>query len=56
MLQHHYNRGCMPRRNRYLMDHPAMLITVYNGMLGGTMYTISYAVKRGLDMVTSDIP
>ena len=32
------------------------LIAVYDGMLGGTMYTISYAMKRGLDVVTLDIP
>ena len=56
MLQHHYDRGCMLRRNRYLVDHSAMLIAVYDGMLGGTMYTISYAMKRGLDVVTLDIP
>ena len=54
MLQHHYDRGCMLRRNRYLVDHSAMLIAVYDGMLGGTMYTISYAMKRGLDVVTLD--
>ena len=42
--------------NRYLVDHSAMLIAVYDGMLGGTMYTISYAMKRGLDVVTLDIP
>ena len=40
----------------YLVDHSAMLIAVYDGMLGGTMYTISYAMKRGLDVVTLDIP
>ncbi|MFR3921869.1 MAG: SLOG family protein [Dysosmobacter welbionis] len=34
MLQHHYDRGCMLRRNRYLVDHSAMLIAVYDGMLG----------------------
>ena len=38
------------------VDHSAMLIAVYDGMLGGTMYTISYAMKRGLDVVTLDIP
>ena len=56
MLQHHYDRGCMLRRNRYLVDHSAMLLAVYYGLVGGTMYTISYAMKRGLDVVTLDIP
>ena len=34
MLQHHYDKGCMLRRNRYLVDHSSMLIAVYDGMLG----------------------
>ncbi len=38
MLQHHYDRGCMLRRNRYLVDHSAMLIAVYDGMLGNHVY------------------
>ncbi|MFQ7453790.1 MAG: SLOG family protein [Flavonifractor plautii] len=38
MLQHHYDRGCMLRRNRYLVDHSAMLIAVYDGMLGDHVY------------------
>ena len=55
MLQHHYNKGCMLRRNRYLVDHSAMLIAVYDGMLGGTMYTLSYAMKRGLETVILEV-
>ena len=50
LVQRHYDRGCMFRRNRYLVDHAARLIAVYDGMLGGTMYTISYAMKQGLDL------
>ena len=55
MLQHHYDKGCMLRRNRYLVDHSAMLIAVYDGMLGGTMYTLSYAMKRGLETVILEV-
>lgn len=50
MVQRHYDKGCMLRRNRYLVDHAARLISVYNGMLGGTMYTISHAMKQGLEL------
>ena len=50
MVQRHYDKGCMLRRNRYLVDHAARLIAVYNGMLGGTMYTISHAMKQGLEL------
>ena len=55
MLQHHYDKGCMLRRNRYLVDHSSMLIAVYDGMLGGTMYTLSYAMKRGLETVILEL-
>ena len=55
MLQHHYDKGCMLRRNRYLVDHSSMLIAVYDGMLGGTMYTLSYAMKRGLETVVLEV-
>ena len=55
MLQHHYDKGCMLRRNRYLVDHSSMLIAVYDGMLGGTMYTLSYAMKKGLELKILDV-
>ena len=55
LLQHHYDKGCMLRRNRYLVDHSSMLIAVYDGMLGGTMYTLSYAMKRGLETVILEV-
>ena len=55
MLQHHYDKGCMLRRNRYLVDHSSMLIAVYDGMLGGTMYTLSYAMKLGLETVILEV-
>ena len=50
MVQRRYDKGCMLRRNRYLVDHAARLIAVYDGMLGGTMYTISYAMKQDLEL------
>ncbi len=50
MVQRHYDKGCMLRRNRYLVDHASRLIAIYDGMLGGTMYTISYAMKQELDL------
>lgn len=48
LVQRRYDRFCMFRRDRYLVDHASHLIAVYGGLLGGTMYTISYATKRGL--------
>ncbi len=55
VVQHHYDRGCMLRRNRYMADRSAMLIAAYDGLMGGTMYTIQYAMKRGLEIVMLDI-
>ncbi|MEG1858395.1 MAG: SLOG family protein [Pseudoflavonifractor sp.] len=55
MVQHHYDKACMLRRNRYMVDHSAMVIAAYDGMLGGTMYTIAYAMKQGLAVVTLDV-
>ncbi len=51
MVQRQYDRGCMQRRNRYMVDRSARLIAVYDGLLGGTTYTIHYAMQRGLDVV-----
>lgn len=55
MVQRHYDRDCMRRRNRYMVDRSARLIAVYDGMLGGTMYTIHYAMQRGVDVVMIDL-
>ncbi len=50
LVQRRYDRSCMLRRDRYLVDHASHLIAVYGGLLGGTMYTISYAKKQGLTL------
>ena len=55
MVQHHYDRGCMLRRDRYMVDRSAMIIAVYGGVLGGTMYTLSYAMKKGLELKILDV-
>ena len=53
-MQRHYDKGCMLRRNRYMVDRSSRLIAVYDGLLGGTMYTVSYAMKQGLKVVLLD--
>ena len=41
-----YHDGCMLERNRYLVDHAACLLAVYNGeWRGGTAMTVRYARK-----------
>lgn len=56
MVQRSYDRGCMLRRNRYMVDRSSLLIAVYDGMLGGTMYTLTYAMRKELEIVTLDLP
>lgn len=47
-----YQPGCMLERNRYLVDHAACLLAVYNGeQRGGTAMTVRYAKKLGRKMI-----
>ncbi len=55
LIQHHYDQGCMLRRNRYMVDHAQELIAVYDGRMGGTMYTIRYAMKEGLRVTLLEV-
>ncbi|MBP1757969.1 MAG: hypothetical protein H6Q61_218 [Firmicutes bacterium] len=55
VIQHQYTSGCLLRRNRYLVDHSSRIIAAYNGQGGGTLYTITYAMKNNLDMVIVDV-
>ena len=48
MVQDHYSQGCMQRRNRYMVDHSAFVIAVYDGQSGGTRRTLEYAIMRGV--------
>ena len=47
-----YQEGCMLERNRYLVDHAACLLAVYNGeWRGGTAMTVRYAQKLGREVI-----
>ena len=54
LVQHRYDRFCMMRRNRYMVDHSDLLIAVHDGLPGGTRYTIEYALRRGVNII--DVP
>lgn len=54
LVQEHYTKGCMLRRNRYMVDHSALLIAVYDGVSGGTRRTLEYAIRQKVPFV--DIP
>ena len=51
VVQDRYGPGCMQRRNRYMVDHAARLIGVYDGVpKGGTAQTVLYALRKGLHL------
>ena len=51
LVQDHYSPGCMQRRNRYMVDHSALVIAVFNGQSGGTRQTLAYALAQGIPFV-----
>lgn len=43
-----FDKGCMFRRNRYLVDHSNVVLAAYDGYSGGgTAMTVEYAHKTG---------
>lgn len=51
----HYNKYCMYKRNRALVDMCDVLVAVYDGKKGGTQYTVDYAESKGR-MVITELP
>lgn len=50
-----YSSNCMLQRNRYLVDHAACLLAVYNGeQRGGTAMTVRYARKLKRRIIVID--
>lgn len=46
-----YTPDCMLRRNRYMCDCSSVLIAAYDGQKGGTMSTMLYAMRQGLEII-----
>ncbi|MDE7245257.1 MAG: DUF1273 domain-containing protein [Oscillospiraceae bacterium] len=46
-----YTRGCMYKRNRYLVDSSGICVCFWNREKGGTAYTVHYAEKKGLKII-----
>lgn len=55
VLQISYTPDCMMRRNRHMVDRSSLLISCFAGHPGGTMKTIVYAERSGLDVIIIDI-
>ena len=50
-LAEHYYRGCMQRRNRYMVDRSSVCVCYQTQEKGGTAYTVKYARKYGLRVI-----
>lgn len=55
VVQRKYDRWCMHRRDRYIVDRSSAILAAYNGTSGGTLYTLNYAVGKGLDILLLDL-
>lgn len=55
VVQDHYDRWCMFRRDRYMVDRSAAVLSVFDGSPGGTKYTLDYAAQKQLDILLLDL-
>lgn len=51
VVQKEYSPECYSRRNRYMVDSSSVIIAVFNGKSGGTMNTLIYAMRQGLELI-----
>ena len=51
LIQRGYSIDCMTKRNRYMVDHSSVLIAAYDGLSGGTLNTLRYALAEGLEII-----
>ena len=54
MVQQNYDRFCMFRRDRYMIDRSAAVLAVFDGTQGGTQYTLNYAMDKKLEILLLD--
>ncbi len=52
VVQPSYTRTCMLKRNRYMVDKSSVIITLDYSGDGGTAYTVNYAEKCGLEIIS----
>lgn len=49
--QEHYDRGCMFKRNRHLVDNSSICVAYLTEEKGGTAYTVNYANQKGVKVI-----
>lgn len=51
LVQEQFTPDCLMKRNRYMVDSSSLLIAAYGGRPGGTMNTVLYAMRQGLEII-----
>jgi uncharacterized phage-like protein YoqJ len=46
-----YSPFCMRKRNRFMVEHSSACVCYLTGSVGGTAYTVSYALSMGLKVI-----
>ncbi len=46
-----YTKECMLRRNDYMLNNSSRVIALYNGLGGGTAYTLKRAREQGMEVI-----
>lgn len=46
-----YDRGCMYKRNRFLVDNSTVCVCYLTAVNGGTAYTVGYAKSKNLTVI-----
>ena len=54
VVQQNYDRYCMLRRDRYMVDRSATVLAVFDGTPGGTQYTLNYAMDKKREILLLD--
>ena len=52
VLSEHYTRWCMHQRNRKMADDSSVCVAYCTKDTGGTAYTVQYAQKNGLEIIS----
>ena len=54
VVQQNYDRWCMLRRDRYMVDRSAAVLAVFDGTPGGTQYTLNYTMNKKREILLLD--
>ncbi len=49
-VSHDYDRDCLNKRNRYMIENCDLLLAAYDGRPGGTKHAVDYARSIGKDI------